>query len=372
MDKLKLIKETLAMSESINKDFFSEAEPVWHTDTLILDILQSEFDCMESILILLAENKFEDSFILLRHILETFLYFWLMLEGKLYRRTRTFNIIPNPGSTVKEARDRTFEKWVTERKAGHSRYKDVVNIEKGRDDAIIRVTYQWKGLFSSKDKSKSGTLVPYYIFAFQRYEPRTRFLANLPSIRREYQPTYREIMKDRYVAQKTLYSRYFYFDSIIKNLKLNDLVSGEQADRIKVHYNFFSSFLHPNKRIIRAKTGTFAFSLSGQIEVLSELVLLYLCMLQFLYLSKVISHFKRHYPKGKYEDYEKQAELLDASSNDLWFFDNAPSQYDVQASETRKWWLKQSGGTVDKDQVFYYTDPIERMTRFITWKSRTS
>ena len=234
------------------------------------------------------------------------------------------------------------------------------------------MTYQWKGLFSSKDKSKSRTLVPYYIFAFQQYEPKTRFLANLPSIRRKYQSTYREIMKDRYIAQKTLYHRYFYFGSIIKNLKLNDLVSGEQADRIMVHYNFFSSFLHPNKRIIRAKTGTFAFSLSGQIEALSELVLLYLCRLQFLYLSKVISHFKRHYPKGKYEDYEKQAELLDASSNDLWFFDNDPSQYDVQASETRKWWLKQSGGTVDKDQVFYYTDPIERMTRFITWKSRTS
>ena len=309
---------------------------------------------------------------MLRHIFETYLYFWLMIEGELYRYTRIFHIIPKPGSVVEEARDTTLERWRKERKAGYSQYKDVVSIDKGEEDDAIIVTYQWKGVFRSEDKEESGPLVPYYVFAFQRYEPETRFLANLPSIRQEHAPRYREILRKRYKAQKILYHRYFYFESIIRNLKLNSLISDEQADRIAVHYNFFSSFLHPSKRIIRTKPGKLAFSLSPhQSEVLSELVLLYLCRLQFLYLSTIISHFKKHYPKGKYVKYERQTELLNELSNELWFFDNEPSEYDVEASKMRKWWLRRSNRKVDEERVLYYTDPIERLRQLIMWKGKS-
>lgn len=59
MDKLKLIQETIAMSQNIKSDFLSKTESIFYIDSRILDILLSEFDCMESIVILLEKEKFE-------------------------------------------------------------------------------------------------------------------------------------------------------------------------------------------------------------------------------------------------------------------------------------------------------------------------
>jgi hypothetical protein len=371
LDKLSLVRKTLEMSKNIKSDFFSEAESTFYTDILMLDILLSELDCMDSICALMEREKFADCFILLRHVFETFLYFWLMVEGQIYKFTRVFYVTPNPGSTASAARDRTYDKWKIEWKSGLSQYRDVSEIAKGKEDNVIRITYRWKGVFSSKDPKDAERIVPWYVFAFQDYDPNTRFLSDLPSLSRLPYPSYREIMKRRQMEQKMLYHSYFYIDSIVKNLLLNGLVSDEQVDRIKVHYNFFSNFVHPNKRIIRTRTSGFGFSFpSNETQILSELVLLYLCKLQQLYLSRIVSHFRKQYPKGKYAEFESQAASLGTSSSELWFFDNQPTEYDVYTSDARKWWLKSGGETVDEKLVFYYTDPIERLTNLMAWHSR--
>jgi hypothetical protein len=84
----------------------------------------------------------------------------------------------------------------------------------------------------------------------------------------------------------------------------------------------------------------------------------------------MVTHFRKYYPKGKYDEYDKHATELDAISRDLWFFDNDPLEYDIEVSKTRKWWLEKSGESVDKDHIFYYTDPVERLRQVIVWKSR--
>lgn len=372
VEKLDLVGKSFAMKNNIHSDFFAGSDTTVETDSVMLSILSSEFDCMESVLTLLDKSKFEDCYILLRHVFETFLYLWLMLEGEIYQFTRKYRIIPNSGSTKAQARDKTFEKWRREKKSGSPQYNDIVNMERGKkDDDAIRVTYQWKGLSSSSDPKESSRIIPWYIFAFQDYDPETRFLANLPSFCLMEPKNIREIMKERPEEQETLYHRYFYIKSIFRNLRLNKLVSDDQIERLMVHYNFFSSFLHPNKRIIRMRPSEFAFSFSYRdVELHSELVLLYLCRLQFLFLSKMITHFKKYYPQGKYEEYEKHAKELDMASRDLWFFDNEPSGYDVETSKMKIWWLEKNGETVDKDRVFYYTDPIDRLRQLMFWKSR--
>jgi len=115
MEKLDLVKKSFAIKSNIHKDFFANSETTIHSDYLMLDILTSEFDCMESIATLLEKNKFEDCYILLRHVLETFLYLWLMLEGEVYHFTRIYHITPNSSSTKIQARDTTFEKWTREK-----------------------------------------------------------------------------------------------------------------------------------------------------------------------------------------------------------------------------------------------------------------
>ena len=100
-------------------------------------------------------------------------------------------------------------------------------------------------------------------------------------------------------------------------------------------------------------------------------MLLYLCRFQFLLLSKFISYFKKHYPEGKYKEYEEHAGKLDSASKDFWFLDNEPSAYDLEVSRMRIWWLEKSGESVEKDRVFYYTDPIDRLVQLTAWKHRT-
>ena len=55
MDKIDLIKRAIELSVNIKKDFFSEAESVVYTDSVIIDILQSEVDCM--VLFLCSQKK---------------------------------------------------------------------------------------------------------------------------------------------------------------------------------------------------------------------------------------------------------------------------------------------------------------------------
>ncbi|MEM2129056.1 MAG: hypothetical protein QXZ70_00505 [Candidatus Bathyarchaeia archaeon] len=370
MEKLDLVKKSFAMESGIHKDFFAGSETTVYTDSLMLDILTSELDCTESIVMLLEKSKFEDCYILLRHVLETFLYLWLMLEGEIYHFTRIYRIIPKAGSTKMQSRDETFEKWRKEKDSGLSQYEDIIDIQKGKDEDIIKVTYEWKGLFSSNEPKEAARIIPWYVFAFQDYDPDTRFLTGLPSFSLKESKRIRNVLKERFEEQKTLYHKYFYVESIIKNLKLNKLVTEDQIERITVHYNFFSNFLHPNKRIVRTRPAEFSFNFSGEnIEVQKELVLLYLCRLQFLFLSKMVAHFQTYYPKGNYEEYEKHAKELDVVSRDLWFFDNEPSGYDIETSKMRTWWLEKSGETVDRNRIFYYTDPIDRLRQLMSWKS---
>jgi len=370
MEKLDLVKKSFAIESNIHKDFFANSDTTVSSDGLMLDILTSEFDCMESIATLLEKNKFEDCYILLRHVLETFLYLWLMLEGEVYHFTRIFHIIPNSSNTKIQARDTTFEKWTKEKESRLPQYKDVIDIQKGKAEDVVRVTYEWKGL-SSRDPKEAARIIPWYVFAFEDYDPETRFLSNLPSFSLKEPKKTRDVLRERLEEQKVLYHKYFYIESIIKNLRLNKLIKEDQIERITVHYNFFSSFLHPNKRIIRTRPSEFVFGFSYKdIEVHSELILLYLCRLQFLFLSKMVTHFRKYYPKGKYDEYDKHAKELDAISRDLWFFDNDPLEYDIEVSKTRKWWLEKGGESAVKDLIFYYTDPVERLRQVILWKSR--
>jgi hypothetical protein len=90
--------------------------------------LCAEFDTLISVLNLLEQGAYKESFVLLRTVFEKFLYFWLMLEGKKYRWMITYNVQPIVSKTPKEARDNTIAHLKTEKNSGNPKLKDVIQI----------------------------------------------------------------------------------------------------------------------------------------------------------------------------------------------------------------------------------------------------
>lgn len=75
------------------------------------DFLISEIDTLMNVLSLVETRAYKECFILLRTVLEKFLFFWLMLAGNKFRWTDTYTIYPTISNTRREARDATFDLW---------------------------------------------------------------------------------------------------------------------------------------------------------------------------------------------------------------------------------------------------------------------
>jgi hypothetical protein len=122
------------------------------------DYLYSELDTLIATLGLLETGKYKESFIVIRTVLEKFLYFWLMMKGRKYRWNRTFHVRPNVGSTAKTARDNTANLWKQQKELGNPDYKDILNIQKSscHDDEFI-VTYEPEGLFEQHDVAQTNS-----------------------------------------------------------------------------------------------------------------------------------------------------------------------------------------------------------------------
>src|SRR5207249_2324472 len=106
---------------------------------------------------------------------------WLMLEGKRYRWSVRYLITPTESPTVREARDRTFEKWRAEIKAGNPNFADVIDLQKAKEEDVIIVVYEHEGLFDKEDKEKAKEPVPYYGFMLAEYNPEWGNLTDLPT-----------------------------------------------------------------------------------------------------------------------------------------------------------------------------------------------
>ena len=74
---------------------------------------------------------------------------------------------------------------------------------------------------------------------------------------------------------KYLYHNFFYFDSILENLKLNKLIDKTQENLIRIHYNFLSKYTHTSiDNIEMWRTLNESMSNSQLQKIIQELALL--------------------------------------------------------------------------------------------------
>jgi hypothetical protein len=109
---------------------------------------------------------------------------------------------------------------------------------------------------------------------------------------------------------------------MMQSLKINELLTVEQAQRLTVHYNFLSMFVHPNGHVQRY-VGT------NNPSLLKLVVSLYILKIQELLIRALLSRRKTllEERKGETKELEEKIEQLtkncSAGTGLLWFiYDN--------------------------------------------------
>ena len=89
----------------------------------------------------------------------------------------------------------------------------------------------------------------------------------------------------------------------------------------------------------------------------------------FLYVAKLFHLYVKVYVNGYQNEiknpdtktkYMQIIDNLESLSKDLWFFDNEPTQYDIQNSDYIKL-MRKNIRKADSDDIVYYKNPLERM-----------
>jgi hypothetical protein len=358
-----LIEETADLITGFEVDVGKTVTGGWSSSwTTYIQLFYSEFDSIRTIVQNLKVAKYKDCYILLRSVLEYYFVLLLMIRGRRYRETRDYHVIAD-ASTVREARDKTFEKWESDRKFG--KLNPIVKaINKGHKDDVIHVTIETEGLYEEKDVEKKGAPIPMYYFVFDQYDPDVNFLAELPTL---YKPghEFTKIVE----RHKRLYSQYLYVEKIADNLLLNNLLTKEQLDRFWVHYNFLSSFTHPTRRgVMDIQSMTYSAEANQRRnDIHEELLLHYLAHLEAM-LIRLVGGFFADIISADLKIYLVQAEKLESHSKNFWFICNEPTSYDLMQSDTSKRYMTIQGMQVPHG-VLYYRDPVERM-RNIIWNRK--
>ena len=332
----------------------------------LFDVIESEFDSLESVYKLVQENKFKDCFRILRSIVEVTLFFWLMVHGKKYRIQRNWIITPK-NKTNPEARDDTLQRWREGQKKDEPEFENIISMESVGNE-IIRTVYEYEGMYEEKDKKQTGEWIPFYWQALEQYDSYTKFNSNLASIKTG-NTLNEDKTKENILTQSLLYTKYIRIEAIIKNLLLNGLITKLQEDYVRIHYNFLSNFVHPTKEAFQfKKSNTMGFLASNiPAEITKEQILLYICRIQYHLLKILLERINDYNPKARIQSYREFMNDLNQKTNHFWFIDNEPSKYDVMFSEQKKKMAERFAGKEIDEVVMYYENPLERLHQYKNW-----
>ena len=349
----------------IAKDLITD--PVFPTDSNKEHYFFAEIDTLLKIANMSEQRLFKESFILLRTVLEKLFYFWLMFEGKRYRHPMFYNIIKETSKTDKDARNLTLDKWKKLWKEGDKRFRDVIAMEPGKNDAIIKVIYEYEGAQIISNGIPTGEMVPLYNGILEQYNPDVAHLGNLNYITGN-SLTGRASDKS-ILIQKTIYHNFFYIDNLLRNLRINKLADKKQIEMIKVHYNFLSKYVHvsmDNLEVWQDVSSSNYNHKKFENEVYHNLIILYVIKLFHLYLSILIRGYNNFSTVTSRRKYQQIVEDLESSSKDLWFFDSEPTGFDIRNYEHIKQIRGHKSDTVPND-FYYYQNPLERMRMLLEY-----
>jgi hypothetical protein len=254
----------------------------------------------------------------------------------------------------------TIQHWRKEKNIGNPNLQDVLTIDPGRADNVMIVTGESEGLYE-KGSNKTGPTIPIYSYMLEHYRPS---LAHTPiEIPEGMVP--KDILKDQIEEQKMIYNQYFYIENIFRNLIRNNLIINDQLAKIKVHYSFLSECVHPGLASLDIWRNINPYDMSPSREypeeILKELIFLYVAKLMQLYVGVFVKKCRTNNADLRVLKYENITKKLGELTKELWFFDNEPTTYDIQRSESIKGFRRHKQLTENGDKTVYYDNPAERL-----------
>jgi len=355
-----LIKEAFEGSDILQRHCMEGMEISSTLDFMISNVYKFGITRLDTVMLLLENSREEDCFNILRTAYETSMHLLLITKGKKYRQTMTYTITPDQGSTPEQARERTYQKWHAGWKSKQPEYANVVDIQRGRKKDTIVVVHQWEGLYFAQDTEKKEKPVAMQFFALEEFDPEDAFVSSLNGIIEGDTFFRRNSGSDRIQVQRRVYSGHFHIEGLIKNLRINDLITRLQRTRLLVHYSYLSAFTHPTRKAIDfGEELRFTMARPADVE---HLILLYIAKFHELLLSSVIDFYSEVNTKSQLTGEKSLVARLKIATQDLWFIWDEPTEYDKFDSEGRKEMVKQmTGETVDPGLVLYYTNPLKRL-----------
>jgi hypothetical protein len=309
---------------------------------------------------LIFDGKYVDAFRIVRCIFENHLLNLLMMKGEFYQRT--LKVIPKT-KTHQEVCEEAILKLEEDHKKGVG--KNIISVVPTKDFKHLIVTY--RGL---TDSQGNDDLIPYYYFAFQEYDSERHIVEKIPEINEK--SFYPEINKKWQKHHEEL-SKYLSFSGMKKALILNKIYTEKEWVRISVHYQFLSTFIHPNKKSMGIIEGNVINSYVNSPEeiynydhYLSELALLYVAFHLRYFLEEIIDYLSKNFEVD--EEFKKSLFEEFEDFNYFWFLKEGPHAYDEHEYLTIKNHAKQTRNAVLDDEIPYYKNPLQRLVGLHTSK----
>ncbi len=292
-------------------------------------------------------GHYKQSLQLLRGVFESSLYFKLYLFGKYFHYY--VNIIPQKNPNPK-GRDLTLKKWNHELKQWNETKKPELSMYAHVDGFIPvekdKIIIIYRGHFDKSDDGENGEYITHYYFIFREYQTELAFVSHLDScLEGDYFP---DITKKWQKTHKDIYKNTFSFDSIKRNLGFNKILNLSEIERVTVHYNFLSSFVHPNSRRIATID-----------QNNSNLLILFYQIAMGLWLLEDLANKFNELTKNKSKTlfYNLLLTYQDAIS-DFWFISGVAAGQSKKLLDVRK--VENPKLDVNK---FYYRNPLEWIER---------
>lgn len=352
----KMVDNVFKISNKIK----SKTDISYEEDGFFLRFLNYQGISSLSVRDLIFDGKYVDAFRIIRCIFENHLLNLLMMKGELYERT--LKVIPET-KTYREVCGEAISKLEEEHKKGIG--KNIISVVPTNDYKHLIVTY--RGLTDSQD---NNDLISYYYFAFQEYDSEIHIVGKIPEINEK--SFYPEINKKWQKCHEEL-SKYLSFSGMKKALLLNKIYTEQEWGRISVHYQFLSTFIHPNKKSMGVIEGNVINSYVNSPEeicnydhYLSELALLYVAFHLKYFLEEIIGYLSRNFNID--EEFKKSLFEGFEDFNYFWFLKESPHAYDEHEYLTIKNHAKQMRDFELDGKIPYYKNPLQRLVGLHTSK----
>jgi hypothetical protein len=189
-----------------------------------------------SCLLLIENNLVADALGLGRSLFEHYLLFILMCRGR-----KLFKL-----EDLRDLSGSDFKAKLAQRQAEATAARDqgkFAPLSVEQYEHFKQIMYVYPGVRDSEDPTYT---IPVHYFAFQQFRPEAMRLDDEDYFQYYERPLETKKAVKGFKAQAAdQYRHYLSYDALLRNLKLNDLVTSADIAKIEAHYTFLGKTLHP-------------------------------------------------------------------------------------------------------------------------------